>query len=122
MDDFDFLFVGLVALSHDYVVAGFGRRCLDAAQHAREEMMHQLGHNHANRIAAARTEVHGKHIGFVVMFAGVGMDEVTGFPADVGLSLSALDTVDGETFNARAISLMVICGLFISMISIFSQR
>ena len=39
-----------------------------------------------------------------------------------GLSLSALDTVDGETFNARAISLMVICGLFISMISIFSQR
>ena len=39
----------------------------DAAQHAREEMMHQLGYNHANRIAAARTEVHGKHIGFVVM-------------------------------------------------------
>lgn len=87
VDDFDFLFVGLVALSHDYVVAGFGRRCLDAAQHAREEMMHQLGHNHANRIAAARTEVHGKHIGFVVMFAGVGMDEVTGFPADVRIIL-----------------------------------
>ena len=87
VDDFDCLLVGLVALSHDYVVAGFGRRCLDAAQHAREEMMHQLGHNHANRIAAARTEVHGKHIGFVVMFAGVGMDEVTGFPADVRIIL-----------------------------------
>ena len=38
-------------------------------------------------VAAARTEVHGKHIGFVVMFAGVGMDEVAGFPADVRIIL-----------------------------------
>lgn len=53
MNYFYFLPVRFVALRHDYIVTGFGRRRFDAAQYARKEVMHQLGHNHANRVAAA---------------------------------------------------------------------
>ena len=75
-------------------------------------MVYQLGDNDADGIAAACAEIYGKYVGLVVMLARIGMDKVTCFLLMSGLSFSALDTVEGETFSARAISLMVICGLF----------
>ena len=87
LDDFHFLFIRFVTLCHDYVVTGFGGCHFNAAQYARKKMMHQLRYNHTNRVASARTEVYGKHIGLIIMFACVGMNKVTCLPADVRIVL-----------------------------------
>ena len=87
LDDFHFLFIRFVTLCHDYVVTGFGGCHFNAAQYARKKMMHQLRYNHTNRVASARTEVDGKHIGLIIMFARVSMNKVTCLPADVRIIL-----------------------------------
>ena len=95
MYNFHFLLVRFAALRHYDVITGICRRFLNSAQYAGKEVVYQLGNNDADGIAAACAEVYSQYIGLVVMFARI-----------------ALDTVEGETFSARAISLMVICGLF----------
>lgn len=75
-------------------------------------MVYQLGDNDADGIAAACAEIYGKYVGLVVMLARIGMDKVTCFLADVRIVFQRPRHSGGETFSARAISLMVICGLF----------
>lgn len=108
MYDFYFLLIRFITLGHEDVVSFLRSGLLDAAQHTGKEMMYQLGYNDANGIGSAGTQVYSQHIRLVVVLLRVGMNRISGFLTDVRLFFSALDTVEGETLSARAMSLMVI--------------
>ena len=87
MDNLHLLFVGLVALGHEDVVAGFGGCLLDAAQYAREEVVHHLGDDDADGIGSSGPQVHCLYVGLVVVLAGIGVYQVACFLADVRVVL-----------------------------------